>query len=41
MLKVGGKLPKFTLLDAKDRALEAESLHEDAPLAAIFLRHFG
>jgi hypothetical protein len=41
MLEVGGKLPRFTLLDADDRAVEAASLHRDAPLAAIFLRHFG
>lgn len=41
MLKVGGKLPNLTLLDAKDRATPLASLHADAPLAAIFLRHFG
>jgi hypothetical protein len=41
MLKVGGKLPALTLLDASDRELALSSLHADAPLAAIFLRHFG
>jgi hypothetical protein len=41
MLALGAKLPRFTLLDADDRAVEVASLHQDAPLAAIFLRHFG
>ena len=41
VLKVGDKLPSLTLLDAQERAIPIASLHADAPLAAIFLRHFG
>jgi hypothetical protein len=41
MLEVGGKLPNLVLQGAEDRAVELASLHRDAPLAAIFLRHFG
>jgi hypothetical protein len=41
MLEIGSKLPQVVLLDAEDRALELASLYRDAPLAAIFLRHFG
>jgi hypothetical protein len=41
MLKVGSKLPALTLLDGLDREIALASLHADAPLAAIFLRHFG
>ena len=41
MLRVGGKLPSLALQDAQDRATTLASLHADAPLAAIFLRHFG
>lgn len=41
MLKVGATLPKLTLRDAEDRPVALASLHADAPLAAIVLRHFG
>jgi hypothetical protein len=41
MLRVGGLLPDLVLQDAADRELRLSSLHTEAPLAAIFLRHFG
>ena len=41
MLELGDALPEMTLLDASDREVRLASLHADAPLAAIFLRHFG
>ncbi|HEY8120618.1 MAG TPA: hypothetical protein VII78_04825 [Myxococcota bacterium] len=41
MLRVGLELPALTLLDGLDRPVQLASLHADAPLAAIFLRHFG
>jgi hypothetical protein len=41
MLKAGGALPPLALLDAEDREVALATLHADAPLAAIFLRHFG
>jgi hypothetical protein len=41
MLDVGDRLPALALLDAGERELALASLHADAPLAAIFLRHFG
>jgi len=41
MLKVGGPLPDVVVQGARDRELPLASLHADAPLAAIFLRHFG
>jgi hypothetical protein len=41
MSSVGRPLPELVLLGAGDRELRLASLHADAPLAAIFLRHFG
>ncbi len=41
MLKVGDALPALTLLDSEDRPLTLAERHAGAPLAAIFLRHFG
>ena len=41
MLALGDPLPALTLLGADDRPAALASLHADAPLAAIFLRHFG
>lgn len=41
MLTVGAALPALRLLDAEDRETSLAALHADAPLAAIFLRHFG
>ena len=41
MLELGDALPAMTLLDADDREVRLATLHENAPLAAIFLRHFG
>jgi hypothetical protein len=41
MLQLGGALPPLVVLDAMDRETSLASLHADAPLAAIFLRHFG
>jgi hypothetical protein len=40
-LEIGGSLPALTLQGPDDRAVELASLHAGAPLAAIFLRHFG
>jgi hypothetical protein len=41
MLESGEKLPALTVLDANERAVPLASLHATAPLALIFLRHFG
>lgn len=41
MLNVGDPLPELALLDAEERPVALAALHRDAPLAAIFLRHFG
>jgi peroxiredoxin len=41
MLELGDALPAMTLLDSSDREVRLASLHADAPLVAIFLRHFG
>ena len=41
MLEVGQPLPALELRDANERAVSLASLHADAPLALIFLRHFG
>lgn len=41
MLTVGDPLPALTLQGPGDRTVELSSLFAGAPLAAIFLRHFG
>jgi hypothetical protein len=41
MLNVGDALPPLAVRDAEERPLLLGDLHRDAPLAAIFLRHFG
>lgn len=41
MLKVGSPLPDLVLQSARDLETSLAALHADAPLAAIFLRHFG
>jgi hypothetical protein len=41
MLNVGDALPRLALVDAEERPLALAELHREAPLAAIFLRHFG
>jgi hypothetical protein len=41
MLEVGQMLPALELRDAEERKLALASLHADAPLALIVLRHFG
>lgn len=41
VLTVGDALPPLRLLDAEDREIPLAALHDEAPLVAIFLRHFG
>ena len=41
MLEVGARLPALVLEGPGDRELALAELHADAPLAAVFLRHFG
>jgi peroxiredoxin len=40
-LAVGGSAPDLELLDADERSVALSSLWQQAPLALIFLRHFG
>jgi hypothetical protein len=40
-LAVGDLAPDLALLDAGERAVALSSLWKRAPLALIFLRHFG
>ena len=40
-LTVGTSAPDLELLDAEERVVALSSLWKQAPLALIFLRHFG
>ena len=40
-LAVGMAAPDLALLDAEERTVALSSLWRQAPLALIFLRHFG
>jgi peroxiredoxin len=40
-LAVGMSAPDLELLDAEERTVALSSLWKRAPLALIFLRHFG
>jgi len=40
-LAVGDAAPDLVLLDASEREVTLSSLWKQAPLALIFLRHFG
>ena len=40
-LAVGMAAPDLELLDADERSVALSSLWQQAPLALIFLRHFG
>ena len=40
-LAVGMAAPDLELLDAEERTVTLSSLWRQAPLALIFLRHFG
>jgi len=40
-LAVGDAAPDLILLDAEERPVALSSLWQRAPLALIFLRHFG
>jgi hypothetical protein len=41
MVEVGRPLPALEVEDAANVRVALASLHEGAPLVAIFLRHFG
>ena len=41
MLEVGQPLPALEVEDASNRRVALASLCAEAPLVAIFLRHFG
>jgi hypothetical protein len=41
MTSLGEQLPDLALQGPGDREVALAALHGDAPLVAIFLRHFG